>query len=511
MTITRRPVKHCEDGLSEVIGFIIIFGIIAIVFSNYMLYGIPAQGRDSEIAHMNEVKDQFVDYKVGLDSLFNNNKVGTTISNSFTLGTGGSYSTGAISIIPMINPAKSSGTIAINERVTEYLNISSQSLIVSESAPVVVQLSSTSQQINYTPRHIYVSISGIQLADLSSSGIFGTTIRGTNWIATVNITHPQIAYTKWIVTTFSGGSAKDYCEAYCLPNLSTVCTVIEGTGMCACLQPTDAYKRATISELQLSVSKNNVFTMKNYPIYDNITPGTAYTIDLMDEAYGLNSFIQPPDTVSLVKDNPLGSINATGNVTYAFTEMSSPNYNLTLPLGAIEYHAQNNYWISPDYYYQLGGIFVTQDDGNSTYKLPTEITFSNNTATNIVTVNINALVIDQNSRGIVGGNSPIQIKTTLKSNAALPYVAGTANAKWIRIGIKTTDPKALAMWKNYFEYSAMAAGIPNTVTGSTTTESYIIIDGASTNRTPGIPYDINVIASNATFSPILHGIGGTYT
>ena len=118
MAITRRPAKHGEDALSEVIGFIIIFGIIVILFSNYMLYGIPAQGRDSEIAHMNEVKDQFVDYKVGLDSLFNNNKVGTTISNSFTLGTGGSYSTGAISIIPMINPAGSSGTIAINERAT---------------------------------------------------------------------------------------------------------------------------------------------------------------------------------------------------------------------------------------------------------------------------------------------------------------------------------------------------------------------------------------------------------
>ncbi|MCX6696456.1 MAG: hypothetical protein NTV84_02670, partial [Methanoregula sp.] len=214
MTITRRPAKHGEDALSEVIGFVILFGIIVIVFSNFMLFGVPAQGRDNEIAHMNNVKDQFVDYKVGLDSLFNNNKVGTTISNSFTLGTGGSYSTGAISLIPIINPAGSSGTIAINERVTEYLNISSQSLIGSESAPVVVQLSSTSQQINYTPRHIYVNISGISSTDLSSGGIFGTTIRGTNWIATVNITHPLIAYTKWLMTTFSGGSAKDSCDKY---------------------------------------------------------------------------------------------------------------------------------------------------------------------------------------------------------------------------------------------------------------------------------------------------------
>jgi len=511
MAITRRPAKHGDDGLSEVIGFVIIFGIIVILFSNYVLYGVPAQGRDNEIAHMNEVKDQFVDYKVGLDSLFNNNKVDTTISNSFTLGTGGSYSTGANSIIPMISPIRSSGTIAINERAPEYLNISSQSLIESESSPVVVQLSSTSQQINYTPRHIYVNISGIRSTDIDSlTDIFGTTITGTNWKAIVNLTPKNVFYYVWNTSKCPENAATS-----CIVIGRTSCidsdqAFIKGSADYTCLTPR-AQEKYGNTQLEISILKNNVFTFNKYPIYTNITAGTTYTIDLMDEAYGLNSFVQPLDSISLVIDKPLGIINATGNVTYYFTEMSSPYYNLTILLGSLEYHAQNNYWISPDYYYQLGGIFVTQADGNSTYKLPPEITFSNDTATNIVTVNINALVIDQNSRGIVGGNSPVEIKTTLKSNGALPYVAGTANAKWIRIGIKTTDPKALAMWKNYFEYSAMAAGIPNTDSGSTTTESYIIINGASTDNTPGIPYDINVIASNATFSPILHGIGGTYT
>ncbi len=322
----------------------------------------------------------------------------------------------------------------------------------------------------------------------------------------VNITPQNIFYYKWTKIVEGATMTETICHSY-----SGAIWIKEAMASDnVCLKPEPDYQYGG-TELQLSVSKNNVFTMKNYPIYNNITSGTTYTIDLMDEAYGLNSFIQSPDPISLVTDKPLGSISATGNVTYAFTEMSSPYYNLTIPLGAIEYHAQNNYWISQDYYYQLGGIFVTQDDGNSTYKLPPEITFSNDTATNIVTVNINALVIDQTSRGIVGGNSPVQIKTTLKSNDDLPYIAGTANAKWIRIGINTTDSKALAMWRNYFEYSAMSAGIPNTVSGNTTTESYIIIDGSSTDKSLGLPYDINVIASNATFSPIVHGIGGTYT
>jgi len=504
MTIPRRPGQHGDDGLSEVIGFVIIFGIIVILFSNYMLYGIPAQGRDNEIAHMNTVKDQFVDYKVGLDSLFNNNKVGTTVSNSFTLGTGGSYSTGANSIIPIISPIKSSGTIAINERNPEYLTILSQSLVVSSSNPAAINFPPQCT-INYTPSHIYVTISDISPTDLSSTGIFGTTIKGTNWVATVNITPQNITYSTLSVdpiTEDHDHSAESQCE-----NLYPGAHHFQATASeVFCIRPLPASAYGNRSELQLSVSKNNIFTMKNYPIYGNITSGTTYTIDLMDEAYGLNSFIQPPDTISLVIDKTLGSISATGNIIYSFNATTTTPYNVSIPLGSLEYRAQNNYWISQNYYYQLGGIIVTQYDGNSTYKLPPEITFSNDTATNIVTVNINALVFDQSSSGIVGGNSPVQIKTTLKSNAALPYVAGTANTKWIRIGIVTTDSKALEMWRNYFNYTTMAAGIPNTLSGSTTTESYIIINGSDKM---GDNYDINVIASNATFLTTVQGIGGT--
>jgi len=497
MAITRRPTKHGENALSEVIGFIIIFGIIVLLFSNYMLYGIPAQGRDNEIAHMNDVKDQFVDYKVGLDALFNNNKVGTTISNSFTLGTEGSYTSGANSIIPIINPIRSSGTIAINERELENLTIVSESRIESESNSLPNILTSSPQPVNYTPSHIYVSVSVISGFNLSLAGIYGATINGTNWKAIVNITPQNMTYTKW--------SSLEISRSACETNYPGS-AYIPSAGVC--LVPLEDSRYGSISELQLSVSKNNVFTMKNYAIYDAITPGTTYTLDLMDEAYGLNSFIVPPDTISLKTDKPLTGVTASGNFTYRFSETGAAYYNATIPLGSLEYRAQNNYWISQNYYYQLGGIFVTQADGSSTYKLPPEITFSNDSATNIVTVNINALAIDQSSRGIVGGNSPVQIKTTLKSNNALPYVSGTANTKWIRIGITTSDSKALEMWKNYFNYSAMADGIPHTLSGNTNSESYIFINGSDKM---GDTYDINVIASNATFSTIVHGIGGTYT
>jgi len=229
----------------------------------------------------------------------------------------------------------------------------------------------------------------------------------------------------------------------------------------------------------------------------------------MDEAYGIRSSISPNDYISIGISKPLGSITATGNASYNFADMGA--FTITpIKLGALEYRAQNNYWISQNYYYQMGGVFLQQSDGNTTYKLPPEITFSydNNTdvAKKIVTVNINALAIDPNNRGIVGGNSPVQIRTTLANITAFPYASGSANTRWIRIGINTTDSQARQMWKNYFHYTATVAGIPHYDVSESGTESYILIKGY--DESPSGRFDINVIASNATYSTSVHGIGG---
>jgi hypothetical protein len=69
--IKNSRVNHSfEPGLSEVIGFVLIIGLIVVEASLYLTYGVPAQGRENEIVHMNEIKDQFVGYKLSLDSLF---------------------------------------------------------------------------------------------------------------------------------------------------------------------------------------------------------------------------------------------------------------------------------------------------------------------------------------------------------------------------------------------------------------------------------------------------------
>jgi hypothetical protein len=493
-----------ESGLSEVIGFVLIIGLLVVVASLYLTYGIPAQGRENEILHMNEVKDQFVAYKLSLDSLFNNNKVDTTVSNSFTLGTSGGFSQGTFSFIPIMSPVNSGGTFAINERTVEpeTLNITSYSLIYNDSVQYHVDLPA---QVNYTPNHVYVNISNIQQTDLNKDGIFGATVNGTTWTAIVNLTPRVTFYQNYIGDSSFGGT-----ESGCLnpPRNQNGTPIYISTT--SCLVPCNNFNY-TGTDLTLTITKGNIMTMNHYPVYQNVAPGNTYSVDLMDSSYGLNSVTVPSNSITLSVSRPLGSIVGNGNITYDFTEMN-PYTISPIPLGSIEYRAQNNYWIPQYYYYQMGGVFLGQMEGNVTYKLPPEITFAydNHTDTdpskNIVTVNINALAISPDQHGVVGGNSPIQIKSTLTNITTMPFVKGTANTKHIIIGINTTSNQSREMWKNYFGYTATIAGIPHYTQGTVgTTETNIHIDGY--DNTDSL-YDINVIASNATYATTVHGVGG---
>jgi len=491
-----------ERALSEVIGFVLILGIITAAFSLYLVYGVPAQGRESEILHMNDIKDQFVTYKLSLDSLFNNNKVGTSVSNSFTLGTSGGFTQGSNSIIPILSPVSSSGVIAINQRtpIPETLDISSYSMIVDPSvhntSPITVGSSTT---VNAIPQHVYINISVSQ--NLASPTYYGLQIDGTGWTATVNLS-PRMTPSNisTIITQTGVSSPPTVCSTGQLTGTSG------NTAYCLVTTPGTIYNGTDVT---ISVFKNGETTLQSIPVYRSITSG-SYSVDIMDPAYGIQPILQIPDNLTLLNTlpNSTTAIQGSGLIVNSYTEKDhtiSP-----ISLGSLEYRAKNNYWIPQTYYYQMGGVFLAQSDGNITWKLPPEISFSNDPAHNLVTVNINALTLDNSSSGMVGGNSPVQVKTTLDSITPLPFATvaqGTGNTKWIRITVSTSDDKAREMWTNYFTYTAKAAGIyPYSNVSSTATESYIEIDGPDANRNGA--YDINVIASNATYVPSVHGVGG---
>lgn len=103
-----------EKALSEVIGFILLLGVVVAAFALWSIYVVPVNGREAEITQMNAVKDRFTDYKFSLDSLWINNQTSATVSTSINLGTGGGNTAASGLFLPLLNPIASSATIAVN-------------------------------------------------------------------------------------------------------------------------------------------------------------------------------------------------------------------------------------------------------------------------------------------------------------------------------------------------------------------------------------------------------------
>jgi len=470
-----------DDALSEVIGFVLILGIITAAFSLYLVYGVPAQGRENEINHMNDIKDQFVSYKIGVDSLWTNQQVGTAMSTSFPLGTAGQTTQGSTSIIPVLQPVGSSGTLGINQRTTtpENFTISSTSYITNTSAttsdpPISITPSLTvSHTYPNAPSQLLITLQTASQYDDPNPG--NIKINGSNWSATINITR-------------NVAECLDYT-----------------------LNPTNVTSKFRTgcngTDIALTVMKNSVKSLDRSVIYPNININTPYTINLLDPAYGLQSAITYPETMTFSEYNPSGNLSmTTATAQYSYEKQS--NYSYTVPLGALTYNAKNNYWISQTYYYQMGGVFLSQSDG-ITYKLPPEITFLNNGNRNI-SINIVALAYDPANAGIVGGNSPAQVSTSLKSDAGpLPYAAISPNTWSTTISILTPDPNAATMWKNYLNTTAnQTGGIPYQyyTTGSLTNGSYIQFNSANWTS-DGYPH-ITLNVKTANLSVSVHGVGG---
>ena len=173
----------------------------------------------------------------------------------------------------------------------------------------------------------------------------------------------------------------------------------------------DRYNRTDVT---ISVNKNGVKTIDEYIINANIGKAN-YSVNILDDAYGLKPFV----TVSSIQFTESGStsgIKSTGKITYLYQDevYRYPPINL----GALEYRAQNNYWIPQSYYYQMGGVFLLQNEGNVSYKLPPDVSISFDNTTKLMTVDVNAINFANNT-GIASGNSPVQIKTSYVSKESL--------------------------------------------------------------------------------------------
>ena len=256
-------------------------------------------------------------------------------------------------------------------------------------------------------------------------------INGNTWSATVNIT-PNISD----------------CLNYTTPAIGNNVTFLT---------------RCNGSDITVTVVKNGVTSLNRAVVDSNIIAGQNYLINLLDAAYGLQSAITYPANITFSTNDPRGNLT-TATVTPLCAYQLQSNYTYSVPLGALEYRANNNYWIPQNYYYQMGGVFLEQSDG-VTPIIPPSITFTyNNTPSAPITVNIDAIAFDQSNVYTISGTTPIQVGTKMESNSGnLPYAAITANTMNVSINFTTpvNDPNTIQMWKQYFQNAAnVTGGIP---------------------------------------------------
>ena len=129
-------------------------------------------------------------------------------------------------------------------------------------------------------------------------------------------------------------------------------------------------------------------------------------------------------------------------------------------------------WIPQTYYYQLGGVFLEQNDGN-TIKLPPSITFSK-TPDSIPIVTINQILLL--GSGVVTGSGPAQVSSSVTGITETPLIDGN-NTKSMNITVRAANTNAALMWLQFFNNSAAQAGFDPSIykTGTGGTTSFINI------------------------------------
>jgi len=268
----------------------------------------------------------------------------------------------------------------------------------------------------------------------------------------------------------------------------------------------------TGTDLTLTVFKNNTESLSAVTVTDKIVQNQYYNINLLDPAYGLGSNIQNTPTITRFESDSAGDLTTTLTAKYAYNLW--PNYQYNASLGALQYSANNYYWIPQTYYYQMGGVFLSQTDGVSA-KIPPSITFSYNSTDSLVNMNVIDIAYEQSSTGTISGSTPVQIGTKIKADSGvLPYAPITKNTMNVTINYTSSSPNTNTnlMWEQIFKDAAnRTGGIPNEmfVTDTTANGAYITINGlySPPNNQANIP-DINLKVNAVNLTASILSISG---
>jgi hypothetical protein len=198
-----------DVALSEVIGFVLLLGLVVAALSLYMVYVVPVNGREDEIAQMNRISDQFTDYKFTLDnirtSLQVNNLSPVMTSTSYNLGTGGGNTQAGGLFLILMKPVSSSATISINT-TGDTFDIDSSSYHPDKAALVDFPINITSFEYRSNNHYWINQQYSYQLGGVFLSQQDGTTNRISPLISFTNAANKSVVVNIVPVQVVGGGS-----------------------------------------------------------------------------------------------------------------------------------------------------------------------------------------------------------------------------------------------------------------------------------------------------------------
>ena len=340
-----------EQGLSEVIGFLMIIALLGILFSMYLLYIVPLQGRDSEISHMNKVKEQFTGITLDINSLIVNEKLNYPIQRVISLGSGQEGSTGALSIFPVQSYFGSSGTLSVDSRdpnpelgsINFNLNATANKPEKPHNADFFYNIdpSDTDTKINIDPHHFFLNYY-VKDPVNSSDVIYinASNVNATNWS---------------VIARVIDRYDKNYVNITNYTNFP--------------------------GDLAITIKKGGHTTIDNLTVYKYVEKNKYYAINLYDWGYGLADVLGDINNITYRVNDAITENNIAEGGPFSIGQVIYPekliptNYeNIPIttssPLSMFSFQSNNKYWINQEYQYQWGAAFVNQTDGTALTFLP---------------------------------------------------------------------------------------------------------------------------------------------
>ncbi|MDU9376118.1 hypothetical protein McpSp1_07080 [Methanocorpusculaceae archaeon Sp1] len=102
--------RKSDEGISEVISFVLILAMLILAFTIWTLYAVPAGGERMEEIHTANIQMQFSDFKSGVENVWIANSTGVVRESVFMLGPDVSESGLEILSFPL---TKASGTLSV--------------------------------------------------------------------------------------------------------------------------------------------------------------------------------------------------------------------------------------------------------------------------------------------------------------------------------------------------------------------------------------------------------------